>query len=237
MEQPVKIGKSELWLGDCREILPTLGKIGAVVTDPPYGMTSHDWDIEIDPIAWMVAKSAICFSAEPFTQRLIKSATIPFKYDLIWVKNTATNLLNCKIRPARSHEQILVFGTPDYFPQMRKRSKLELARLNAEQRLRMQFANPSSVLFFDAVNNRNSEREDHPSQKPVDLLVWLLRSYTNTADTILDPFMGSGTTGVAAVQMGRRFIGIEREERYFEIACKRIEDAQRQGDLFIDAAA
>jgi site-specific DNA-methyltransferase (adenine-specific) len=98
----------------------------------------------------------------------------------------------------------------------------------------MEWANPGSVLEFDAVNNRNGERTEHPSQKPVDLLIWLLKTYTLHEQTILDPFMGSGTTGVAAVKLGRKFIGIEIEPKYFDIACRRITDALKQPDLFIE---
>jgi DNA modification methylase len=216
-----------LYCGDCREILPTIGHVDAVVTDPPYGMTNHSWDIVVPAQYWMVAPT-VCFSAEPYATALITTAPLPFKYDLVWAKNTATNLENCNIRPARAHERILIFGQPNYTPQKRRRSELEMRRLNVEQRKKYQFAHPGSVLNFDAINNRNSERTGHPSQKPTELLNWLLKSYSAPDEIILDPFMGSGTTGVAAVETGRQFIGIEKHEPYFDITIRRIEEATRQ---------
>ena len=230
------IGRARLILGDCRDILPTIGKVDAVVTDPPYGVTGHGWDIVVPAADWMVA-GAVCFCAEPYATDLINTSTLPFKYDLVWAKNTLTNLENCGIRPARQHERILIFGTLPYNPQLRRRTPLELARLNAEQRERMRTANPGSVLNFDAVNNRHGDRTPHPSQKPTELMAWLVRTYSDEGGTVLDPFLGSGSTGVAAVMEGRDFIGIERDPDFFDIACKRIEDAQRQQDLFIASVA
>jgi DNA modification methylase len=225
------IGNATLYLGDCREIIPTLPPVDAVVSDPPYGITTHEWDRVVPAVDWMVAPS-ICFSAEPYSTDLITTAPQPFKYDLVWKKNTVSNLENAAIRPGRSHERILVFGQLPYTPQKRKRSGLEMGRLNAQQRLTMEWANPGSVLEFDAVNNQNSERTEHPSQKPTDLLRWLLLSYTLPDQIILDPFMGSGTTGVAALREARRFIGIEADPQFFDIACKRIDEVARQGELW-----
>jgi len=206
------------------------------VTDPPYGVTDHAWDTTADPRLWMT-HPAVCFAAEPFATELINQAPLPFKYDLVWFKNTATNLENCAIRPARTHERILIFGNLIYTPQKRRRTVTEMARLNRDQRKGMEFSHPGSVLEFSAVNNRSSERNSHPSQKPVNLLSWLIRSYSTDATTILDPFMGSGTTGVACVKLGRKFIGIELDEGYFDIACKRIRDAYAQPDFFVERPA
>jgi DNA modification methylase len=228
-----KIGSSELYLGNCLEILPLLGEVDVIITDPPYGATDHAWDIVVDPRLWMIC-GTVSFAIEPFATELINQAPMPFKYDLVWRKNTATNLRNCAIRPARTHERILVFGNLDYIPQKRRRTALEMIRLNRTQRQTMEFAHPGSVLEFDAVNNRSGERNGHPSQKPVKLLSWLIRSYSIGARTILDPFMGSGTTGVACAKLGRRFIGIEIEPKYFDIACQRIEEAHKRADLFIE---
>ena len=227
------IGDCTLYLGDCLEILPTLGKVDAVVTDPPYGVTEHSWDVVVPASIWMVAP-AVCFAAEPYATKLIESASEAFKYDLVWAKNTATNLENCAIRPARSHERILIFGALPYHPQKRKRSAAELLRLNAAQRETMEWANPGSVLEFDAVNNRSGERTGHPSQKPVALLQWLVETYTDAEQIVLDPFAGSGTTGVSCAKSRRRFIGIERHEPYFDIACRRIEEAYKQPRLFAE---
>jgi DNA modification methylase len=225
-----------LHMGDCREILPTLARADAIVTDPPYGITDHEWDKVVPAQVWMRAP-AVCFSAEPYSTELINSAPIPFKYDLVWAKNTVTNLENSEIRPGRAHERILIFGSLPYTPQKRRRTREEMSRLNATQRSYMEWAHPGSVLVFDAINNRHSERTEHPSQKPEDLLRWLLETYTLPMQIVLDPFMGSGTTGVAAARLGRRFVGIESEPKYFDIAARRIADALARPDLFIETPA
>lgn len=207
--EPVIIGNARLILGDCRDILPTLGKVDAVVTDPPYGIGMDggkigkavyeklDWDSEaadVDPIL-NLERPSIIWGGNYFG--LPASA----KW-LVWDKrNDQTTFADC-----------------------------ELAWTNlsgAVRQFRWMWSGPYQ-----------QEREErwHPTAKPLRLMKWCL-GFVSDAQTILDPFMGSGTTGVAAVQMGRQFIGIEREERYFEIACKRIEDAQRQGDMFIGAVA
>lgn len=227
------IGPATLYLGDCREIAPNVPGANIVITDPPYGVTDHEWDVPIEPDLWMLAPGCLSFAAEPFTSELIYAARrLPFRYDLVWAKNTASNAMNAKIRPLREHEQILVFGDMPYFPQKRKRSMGELLRLNAQQRESMEYASPGSVLHFEAVNNRSGNRTSHPSQKPVDLMRWLVKTYSEPSALILDPFMGSGTTGVACILEERRFVGIELNAAYFDLACERIADAQRQQRMF-----
>lgn len=209
MTEPVIIGRATLYLGDCRDILPTLPKVDAVVTDPPYGIgfgakhtkwsanrNTHlgEWDDEIPDILPILelGDEAIVWGGERFP--------LPVRRRwLTWVK-------------------------PDAAPTF---ASTEFAWTSQDKPARH---------FIYAVGSVNQERVGHPTQKPLRLMKWCL-SFLPDAETILDPFMGSGTTGVAAVQMGRDFIGIEREQKYFDIACKRIEDAQRQGDFFVDAAA
>lgn len=214
-------GAVKIFHGDCREILPQLEPVDLVLTDPPYGITDHAWDKPIAPRLWMYSPT-VCFAAEPYATALITGSPLPFKYDLVWIKNTATNLENCRIRPARTHERILLFGHVSYAAQKTIRTDEEMKRLNAQQRTRMEWSNPGSVLEFDAVNNRSGERTAHPSQKPLALIMWLLRSYSLDGNTILDPFMGSGTTLRAAKDLGRKAIGIEIEEKYCEIAARRM---------------
>lgn len=228
-----RIGSATLYLGDCMDILPRLAP-ALTITDPPYGVTDHDWDEIVPAASWMTAVGCVATATEPYATHLIGTAPLPFRFDMVWVKNCATNAMNAKKMPMRRHERVLVFGRHEWNPQKRRRSAYELARLNREQRETMEYASPDSVLEFDAVNNRSSDRTGHPSQKPVELMRYLIDTFSS--GEVCDPFMGSGSTGVAAVQAGRPFIGIEKEPRYFELACRRIEDAQRQVGLFAPAS-
>ena len=205
MVEWVTIGNARLALGDCRDILPTLGKVDAVVTDPPYGIgfgAKHtkwsanrgvvlgEWDSEIPDVSELLELSdnIIIWGGERFGLPVRRCW-------LTWVK-------------------------PDAAPTF---ASTEFAWTSWDKPARH---------FMQSISSVNAERVGHPTQKPVRLMKWCM-GFLPDAQTILDPFMGSGTTGVAAVQMGRKFIGIEREEKYFDIACKRIEEAQRQGDMFI----
>ena len=210
--KPVVIGNATLYLGDCRDILPTLGKVDAVVTDPPYGIgadkkNAHSsirdnpewadmgWDSERpdkDIFDLISGYPSVIWGGNYFADWLAASSGW-----LAWVKPQA--------------------GTGFSLADM------ELAWTNRPIACRT---------FFGERRDGN----EHPTQKTVAVMKWSI-GFVQKAQTILDPFMGSGTTGVAAVQMGRKFIGIEREPKYFDIACKRIEDAQRQGDLFLEGTA
>lgn len=215
MVEPVVIGAATLYLGDCREILPTLPRVDAVVTDPPYGL--GDWNNRGSNAggpfdseqtgAWDVAPDAGLFA-------LIHAAG---NHRIIWGANYLLDHLG-------RTKQMLIWNKG-----IRKMhfNDCEIAWCS-------QWKEASRV--FDFHPSAMGPKE-HPTQKPEALMRWCVGHLPADAQTILDPFMGSGTTGVAAVQMGRKFIGIEREERYFEIACRRIEQAQRQGDLFIEGAA
>lgn len=219
------IGRATLMLGDCRDVLPTLGKVDAVVTDPPYGIgfkpktrstKAHDiyaggrFETTFNPIhgddepfdpAPFIQGPAILWGANNYAARLPGSNGW-----LCWYKAGGITGFNM--------------------------SEVELAWTNVL----------GSTRFIDHLwhgfkrASQNGERVNHPTEKPVCVMKWCI-AFIPDAQTILDPFMGSGTTGVAAVQMGRQFIGIERDERYFDIACRRIEDAQKQGDLFLSEVA
>ena len=211
------IGNATLYLGDCREILPTLAKVDAVITDPPYGIGADkaasknkgkwgwtdfgetDWDNARPP--------AEIFSA------LLKAG----KDQIIWGGNYFTDLL-----PPTMQWLVWDKGQRDF-----SLADCEFA-WSSQQR--------AARIFNYARATALQDGKEHPTQKPIAVMKWCL-GFVPKAQTILDPFMGSGTTGVAAAQMGKEFIGIERESKYFDIACKRIEDAQRQGDMFIEAAA
>lgn len=218
------IGRATLYLGDCRDILPTLGKVDAVVTDPPYGIFKKvDGDGKMFGKATIYSddNSAAEWDARPDGDllRLVKDAAPLWT---IWGGNyMASDLGDTK--------GLLIWnkltGNNSY-------ADGECAFTNTVGTLRI-LTHQWCGAFKDS---ERGERAIHPTQKPVAIMRWCIK-LAKDASAILDPFMGSGTTGVAAVQMGRSFIGIEREERYFEIACKRIEEAQRQGDFFVDAAA
>ena len=240
-----------MYLGDCREILPTLPKVDAVITDPPYGTTRCPWDVVI-PLDEMWAAIAhvagrnipvLLFGTEPFSSLLRQSNLPQFKYDWIWDKPKATGFLNAKIQPLRAHEIISVFcdGTPAYFPQKtvghERKASFKGAHLQTEVYGHMAQGvgydsterYPRSVVRFSSDTQKESE---HPTQKPVALMQYLVRSHSAPGQTVLDFTAGSGSTGVACAIEGRRFIGVQKDSEQFDIACRRIDDAQRQSRMF-----
>lgn len=232
-----------LILGDCLDMMANLpdDSVDCVITDLPYNVTQAEWD-ELIPLEEMwkqinrVAKDfamIVLFSAQPFTTLLIGSNHEQFKYEIVWVKNIPTGFLNSRIRPLSVHENICVF-TPDamwYNPQM---AKGELHQIGGKgySRIYGKYDGidktvtdeyfPEDVIYFD----KGRDTTEHPSEKPVDLMEYLVRSYSNPDDVILDFTMGSGSTGVAALNCGRRFIGIDNDARFFEIAKGRIESVK-----------
>jgi site-specific DNA-methyltransferase (adenine-specific) len=256
MSRVEHIGRATLYLGDCREILPTLQSVDAVICDPPYGTTQCAWDavIPLDEM-WAalgyVTKRGVpiaLFGTEPFSSTLRLSRLRQFKYDWLWHKPKGTGFLNAKKQPLRKHEIISIFcdGAPPYYPQKtvghERKTTFRAAHLQTDVYGEMSGdyyydsteRYPGTVLTFSSDTQNSSV---HPTQKPVALMRYLVKTYTQPEQTVLDFTMGSGTTGVACQLDGRRFIGIEREPKYFDIACKRIDEAQRQGDFFVDAAA
>lgn len=212
MIEPVTIGRATLWNADCRDVLPTLGKADAVVTDPPYGIAKvwqggfgHGWSKAREQSELRNEWDEAVPSAD--TMALILAAAPEI---VIWGGNYFD------LPPSRCW---LVWNKPERGFSL---AEAELAWTNRDNVVRV----------CDAP--RSESDRQHPTQKPVKVMRFSIDKVKG--QTILDPFMGSGTTGVAAVQMGRDFIGIEREPRYFDIACKRIEAAQRQGDFFVSAA-
>jgi site-specific DNA-methyltransferase (adenine-specific) len=212
----VTIGRATLYLGDCRDILPTLAKVDAVVTDPPYGIgidgqkgsqsknPKHDRK-EHEFLGWDSERP----SADIF-QEIFNAS----EEQIIWGGNYFVEHL-----PAR--KGWLVWDKGQHGLTM---SDAELAFTSLEKPLRVKVVNRCEIIKGGAL---------HPTQKPVSLMKWCLEQIPH-CNTILDPFMGSGTTGVAAIQMGRKFIGIEREPKYFEVACRRIAEAagEDMGPLF-----
>lgn len=234
--------------GDCMDVIPTLANVDAVITDPPYGTTACKWDsvIPLDAM-WVKLKrivkprgAIVLFGAQPFTSALIMSNVAWFKYSWVWEKQQPTGFLDVQRKPMRSHEDITVFasGQTTYNPQDTKATSVKNGRLNkagngcygsvkSSDYVQKTGNYPRTVIRFDRVSNGQL----HPTQKPVDLLRYLVKTYTNAGDTVLDFTMGSGTTGVACAIEGRNFIGIELDAEYFRIAEKRIADAAAQPQL------
>jgi site-specific DNA-methyltransferase (adenine-specific) len=241
----------EIYLGDCREILPTLGagSIDAVIADLPYGTTSNKWDSVIEiPFLWTEYQritapvSAIVLTAsQPFTSQLVTSGIDLFKHEWIWIKNAGSNFANTVREPMKEHESVLVFakGKWTYNRQMQERTgggaervktpvKFDTGSDNYRQFDRIETKMMPELRVPSSWQKFNRERGLHPTQKPLGLMEYMVRTYTNPDDTVLDNAMGSGTTGVAAALLGRRFVGIEVEEKYFDIACRRVEEASRK---------
>lgn len=257
-----RIGDCRLLLGDCLEVMPTLGKVDAVVTDPPYGTTTCSWDAIIPfDLMWEQVhriirphRAVVLFGQEPFSSFLRTSNLSEFKYDWYWRKSRPSGFTNAKLKPLKDIEVVSVFsdgmtangstGNMVYHPQGVRQIKKEWSRpVNYEgtkgvspsrkshklNRTLTAEGYPRQVLDFP---NPNKDVL-HPTQKPVALMEYLIRTYSNERETVLDFTMGSGTTGVAAMNTGRNFIGIELDPGYFDIACRRVEEAYRQRDLFV----
>lgn len=231
-----------LFHGDCLDILPTLesNSIDMVLSDPPYGTTQCRWDSPLPmDIVWRelerVCKpnaAIVLTAAQPYTSVLTCSNLRDFKYELIWEKGNATGFLNAKKQPLRAHESLLVFyrQQPTYNPQMtsghaRKTTSrktvnsecygkaLSLTKYDSTERY------PRSVQFFSSDKQRGSY---HATQKPVALGEWLIRTFTNTGDVVLDFCMGGGSFGVSCVNTDRGYIGIEKDHGIFRVAEDRI---------------
>ena len=222
------------------------GSVDAIITDPPYGTTACKWDsvIEFD-LMWeqmnRIIKpngAIVLFGSEPFSSALRMSNIKNYKHDWLWNKKQAGNAILCKKQPLKMHEIISVFnfGKITYFPQMTKgkmRTKMGFQNklgtyLNVEKKKNDMYY-PKSILEFSTVTRRN---KIHLTQKPIALMEYLIKTYTNENETVLDFTMGSGTTGVAAKNLNRNFIGIEQDENYFNIAEKRIKETKQQTKLF-----
>lgn len=237
-----------IWLmkGDCLERMKEIesGSVEMILTDPPYGTTQCKWDsvIPLEPM-WEQLKriikpngAIVMTAAQPFTSALVMSNIKQFKYQWVWEKNLKTGNLNAKRMPMCGHEDVLVFceKSPTYNPQKRKRTtevksgnkKNSKTEVYGKQR-EFYVDNQSDLISPDTVLSgiacvHSSDGRLHPNQKPVALMEYLIKTYTNEGETVLDFTAGSGTTGVAAINLGRKFIGIEMDDHYFEVAKGRI---------------
>lgn len=226
MVEPVIIGDCQLYLGDCMDILPTLGKVDAVVTDPPYG-------IGADAAQKAAADSRINAPLGSKTGRGWKDYGVTN-----WDSDRPSKQL-FDLCIEKSNNQIIWGGNyfTDYLPPSMQwliwdKGQRDFSLADFEMAWSSQ--KRAARIFDYARGKALQDGREHPTQKPIELMRWCIEKLPKDTQTILDPFMGSGTAGVACAKMGRKFIGIELEPKYFDIACKRIEEAYKQPDLFVD---
>jgi DNA modification methylase len=227
-----------LHLGDCLEIMPTLDPVDMILADLPFGTTNCKWDSPIDlQRLWdeyrrLCSGAIVLFAQTPFDKILGVSNIQQLRYEWIWEKGNATGHLNARKAPMKAHENILVFSAKDhtYNPQMThgherktstKKRRDACPIYNEHQRTPYDSTSryPRSVQFFSSDKQRGGK---HPTQKPIALCEYLIRTYSNAGDTVLDNVMGSGTSGVAAVNENRNFIGIEKDAAFFAYAESRL---------------
>ena len=243
----------KLYNGDCFEIMDRLieegVKVDCILTDPPYGTTACKWDtvIPFDDMWERLNKlikpngAIVLFGSEPFSSALRMSNIKNYKYDWIWKKEKGLGFLNAKKMPLRDTENISVFYSKPclYNPQMRKGKPYK-----ATNKPNLQKGTNNSYKSVETINNgvryplttlefNRVSKTVHPTQKPTDLLEYLIKTYTNENELVLDFTMGSGSTGVACINTNRRFIGIELDKNYFNIAKERIENAVNENKINI----
>lgn len=221
--KPVVIGNATLYLGDCRDVLPTLPEVDAVITDPPYGERTHagartgDGDVILVDFASISAEELVSIAAACVEKaRRWVVMTCEWRHAAMLEELEALVRLGVWIKPN---------GAPQFTGDRPGTGWEAVAILHRPGKKRWNGGGHHAVWNF------NKHSGEHPTQKPLALLDKWLTQFTDRGECVLDPFMGSGTTGVACMNLGRSFIGIEREPKYFDIARRRIEDAQRQGRL------
>ena len=241
----------QLRRGDCLELMKDIpdGSVDMILADLPYGTTACKWDtiIPFEPL-WDQYKciikpngAIVLTASQPFTSALVMSNPKMFRHAWVWNKSVGSNLFQAKIAPLKVHEDVLVFSiaTVGYIPQMTPKDKpqkqgsyknlsnsSEVTNKKGKQALAGKIyteSYPKTILEFKKENR--SKKPLHPTQKPVALFEYLIKTYTNEGEVVLDNTMGSGTTGVACVNTNRNFIGMELDDKYFEIAKERIEKA------------
>ena len=240
------VSRSAFYQGDCLVEMDKIadGSVDAIIADLPYGTTSNKWDAVIPfELLWqhynrvLKPNGVIALTAsQPFSSALVMSNPKMFKHEWIWIKNRGGNFANTVREPFKEHEQVLIFsnGKWTYNKQMQERTGAGADRVKYDLNWRSKSENyrefegrekqrvselrvPSSWQKFNVDTSGL-----HPTIKPLELMEYLIKTYTNEGDTVLDNVMGSGTTGVACKKTGRHFIGIEKDEKYFEIAVSRV---------------
>jgi len=237
--------ENKIHLGDCLEIMKQIPdkSIDMILCDLPYGTTKNKWDavIPFDEL-WNNYKriikengAIVLFGSQPFTTDLINSNRKDFRYEVIWDKKMVTGFATCKVQPMKCHENIIVFYSkkPTYNPQLRDVKKpfgKILDGVKSENygdlvnKGKRGVGYPKTIIEFPKPNNLSKDGNLHPTQKPIGLIEWLVKTYTNENETVLDNCMGSGTTAIACMNTNRNFIGIEKDETYFNLANKRIKE-------------
>ena len=235
----------DLYNGDCLEVMDKLISdgvvVGAIITDPPYGTTACKWDsiIPFDEMWERLNKlikpngAIVLFGSEPFSSALRMSNIKNYKYDWKWLKNYSVGFMNANKMPLKSYEDILVFykKLPTYNPQGIKESNKITTRKKDKNTTVYGNMGLKEITYKQKYTNypkdriiTEKEKTIHPTQKPVELMEYLIKTYTNENELVLDFTMGSGTTGVACKNLNRNFIGIELNKEFFEIAKKRMEE-------------
>ena len=231
--------------GECLEVMKTLpdSSIDAIITDLPYGTTACKWDsvIPFKPMWKQLNRiikpngAIVLFGSEPFSSALRMSNIKNYKYDWVWDKKLGGNSMLVKYQPYKIHELIHVFsskGSANYKPLMETRGDVRIKNgktknkdnafgVDGAEYIKNNTYYPKSIL---EISNAKRTGRVHPTQKPIELMEYLIKTYTNEDETVLDFTMGSGTTGVACINTSRDFIGIELDPEYFKIATRRIED-------------
>lgn len=239
----------DLTCGEAFDVLSALpsDSVPAIITDPPYGNTelafdqeSVDWARLWPELRRVLAPTGVIvmFAADLFTLDMVAAARDIYRYRLVWEKTRSTGFLDANLRPLRSHEDLIVFAprlkSSTYNPQKRAAERYTSPTVRktpkgdthwGTDKNKGEWADdgtrhPTSVLKFPSIRSQDTV---HPTQKPVELMRYLVASYTNPGDVVLDPFMGSGSTGVAALSLGRRFWGVEKDSAYFAVAARRIQ--------------
>lgn len=242
-------GLNEIYNEDCLEGMKNIPdkSIDMILCDLPYGTTHNKWDTIIPLSAlWnqysriiKINGAIVLTASQPFTSKLVNSNLEWFKYSLVWNKKIVTGFLNSKKQPLRQHEDILVFykKQPTYNPQMHSNKlkrdfvgsiKKPSTENYGKQRnyistIKDDISFPRSIIEQTGVVNNSREKVAHPTQKPVSLFEYLIKTYTNEGETVLDNCMGSGTTAIACINTGRNYIGFEKEKKYYKVAVKRIQ--------------
>lgn len=237
----------DLKQGDCLELMKDIPdkSIDMILCDLPYGTTACKWDniIPFEPL-WKqynrIIKdngAIVLFGREPFTSKLITSNIKNYKHKWVWNKKQSGSFANAKYMPLQIDEDIVVFcsGRVNYYPIMRKGKMRKKGgskkKLQTMEGLKNEYFSYNDIYYpiniIEFANCKNKSERVHPTQKPVALLEYLIKTYTNENETVLDNCMGSGSTGVACINTNRNFIGIELDEDYFNIAKDRIENAEK----------
>lgn len=242
----------QLYQGDCLELMSLLPdqSIDMILCDLPYGTTACSWDVVIPFEAlWAQYKriirgngAIVLTASQPFTSKLANSNLKWLKYEWIWEKDQGSNFANVKHQPFKVHENVLVFarGATKYYPQwtygrpyaakgrQARKRRIEVLNSTGVGSVQLGYGSSDGRRYPRSVLRLNRERGLHPTQKPVPLFEYLVKTYTDLGDLVLDNCMGSGTAGVACLRSGRRFIGMELDEGYFEVAGNRVTEARMQ---------